>query len=375
MSDHALLSPSASSRWTKCPPSARLCEGIEDKTSIFAEEGTEAHTLCEYKLNKELGLEVQSPIPSLQYYTEEMDNCAEDYAAFVLEIYLKEKDAGKDPLIFTEQKLDISKYAPECSGTGDCIIIADKSLHVIDFKYGQGVLVSAEQNTQMMLYALGALEMFGSLYEVTEVSMTVFQPRLANISTFSLSTQELCDWAQRDLIPQAELAFKGEGEFKSGSHCRFCKVKETCRKRAEENLALARYDFAKPVLLRDEEIAEILTQAEELASWVSDIKAYALSILSKGGKLTGFKLVEGRSVRKYTDEESVAQAVKEAGYDPYEHKVLGITAMTGLLGRSHFQEILSPFVCKPKGKPTLVPESDKRPAITINDFDDMEENS
>ncbi len=372
MSKHALLSPSSSSRWTKCPPSARLCEHIEETTSFFAAEGTEAHTLCEYKVNTALGYITEDPVAGLQYYNEEMDSCADEYVSFILETSLMEKDAGKDPQIFTEQRLDISRYVPECSGTGDCIIIADRSLHIIDFKYGQGVPVSAVKNTQMMLYALGALEMFSPLYEVEEVSMTVFQPRLANISTYTITAEELITWAESYLKPKATLAFNGEGEFCSGSHCRFCKVKATCRKRAETNMELARYEFTEPALLSDEEIAKILTQADDLASWVNDIKGYGLSVLHRGGSLPGFKLVAGRSVRKYTDEKSVAQVVKDAGHDPYDHKILGITAMTKLLGRSRFQELLSSCIYKPKGKPTLAPESDKRPAIMINDFNDME---
>ena len=374
MSKHALLSPSSSSRWTKCPPSVRLGEGIEDTTSFFAEEGTEAHTLCEYKVKTAYGLATENPVSTLQYYNEEMESCADEYANFILEVFQKEKEAGRDPQIFIEQKLDISRYVPECSGTGDCTIVSDKSLHIIDFKYGRGVPVTAEKNTQMMLYALGALEMFGQLYEVEEVLMTVFQPRLANISTYTLPTQELTDWAENYLKPKAALAFRGEGEFKSGSHCRFCKVKATCRKRAEANLELARYEFKKPDLLEVTEIAEILKKAEELASWVSDIRGYAFSVVSRGGSIDGFKLVEGRSVRTYTNEECVAQAVQDAGFDPYDHKVRGITAMTGILGRSRFNEILGAFIYKPKGKPTLVPESDKRPAIITNDFIHMEEN-
>ena len=207
--------------------------------------------------------------------------------------------------------------------------------------------------------------------EVEQVSMTVFQPRLANVGTFTMAASELLEWADSFLKPRAELAFKGEGDFCSGPHCRFCKVRATCRKRAEANLDLARYDFAKPVLLGDHEIAEILTQADELASWVSDIRGYAFSLLERGGTLEGFKLVEGRSIRRYADEAAAADAVRAAGFDPYEHKVLGITAMTALLGRTRFNEILGSHVCKPKGKPTLVPVGDKRPAITINDF--MEE--
>lgn len=373
MSSHALLSPSSASRWTNCPPSARLCEHIEEGPSTFAEEGTDAHTLCEYKVNKAFGIPAEDPSSTLRYHTEEMENCSDEYASFVLETFQEEKQACRDPFILTEQRLDISRHVPGCSGTGDCIIVAQGCLHVIDFKYGQGVAVSAERNTQMMIYALGALEMFGSLYEVSDVSMTIFQPRLANVSTFTMPTEELMGWAATYLKPRAEMAFRGEGEFKSGSHCRFCKAKANCRKRAEENLELARHEFAEPVLLADEEIADILTKADELASWVSDIKGYAFSVLGRGGKIEGFKLVEGRSVRKYTDEASVAEAVSTAGFDPYEHKVLGITAMTELLGRPRFKEILGALVCKPRGKPTLAPDSDKRPAITINDFEDMEE--
>ena len=374
MSKHALLSPSSSSRWLKCTPSARLCEAYEDKTSSFAEEGTEAHALCEYKVDLALGYESENPIPSLKYYNEEMESCADEYASYVLETYEREKAEGRDPLIFTELKLDISQYVPECSGTGDCLIIADKTLHIIDFKYGQGVLVSAEENTQMMLYALGALDMFGSLYEITDVAMTVFQPRLSNISTYTMKAEELTEWATTVLKPRAELAFSGEGEFSSGSHCKFCKVKATCRKRAETNMELARFDFINPQLLSNEEISEILSKVDELSSWANDIKGYGLSVLSRGGTINGFKLVEGRSVRTYTDEKAVAQTIQEAGHDPYDHKVLGITAMTKLLGKSRFYELLGSYVYKPKGKPTLAPESDKRPAITINDFDNMEEN-
>jgi hypothetical protein len=320
-----------------------------------------------------LGLEADDPRPTLGFYNEQMEDCADEYTAFVLDALQQEKDARRDPLVLLEQKVDISTYVPQCSGTADCIIVSDAHLHVIDFKYGQGVPVSAERNTQMMLYALGAIGMFAPLYEVQKVSMTVFQPRLANVGTFTMGSDELLDWAGSYVKPRAELAFHGEGEFCSGPHCRFCKVRATCRKRAEANLDLARYEFAKPVLLGDDEIAAILTQADELAAWVGDIKSYALSVLARGGTIEGFKLVEGRSIRRYTDEASVADAVRDAGFDPYEHKVLGITAMTELLGRSRFNEILGSHVCKPKGKPTLVPQDDKRPAITINDFQDMEE--
>lgn len=372
MSKHSLLSPSSSKRWLECPPSARLTEGIKDETSIFAKEGSDAHTLCEYKVNKALGLNVANPVENLSYYDEEMEKSSEEYMLFVLETYHKEE--GNEPEIFIEQRLDISRYVPECSGTGDCLIIANKTLHVIDFKYGKGVEVSVNKNTQMMLYALGALDMFESIYEIETVSMTVFQPRLSNISTSSTNVKELKQWANEYLKPRALLAFNGEGEMQAGSWCRFCKIKSSCIKRAEKNMQLASYDFKKPPQITDEEVIEILKQVDELSSWVSDIKGYALSVLSRGGKLEGYKLVEGRANRKYLDEKFVVETVKGENLDPYDHKVLGITAMTKLLGKQRFNKLLKQYIYKPKGKPTLVLESDKRPAIEINDFkDDTEE--
>ncbi len=363
MAKHSLLSPSSAARWTACPPSARLCEHIAEGPSLFAEEGTEAHALCEYKVKLALGIDAADPTPTLGFYNEQMEDCADEYAAFVLEALQQEKDAGKDPIILLEQKVDVSTYVPECSGTADCIIVADGKLHVIDFKYGQGVPVSAERNTQMMLYALGALGMFGALYEVDEVSMTVFQPRLANVGTFTMASDELLEWADSYLRPRADLAFKGEGEFCSGPHCRFCKVKATCRARAEANLALARYEFRMPPMLDDDEVCKILGKVEELAAWASDVKEHALKAALTGKRFEGFKLVEGRSVRKYTDEALVAATVLNAGHDPYEKKILGITAMQRLLGKSQFEQMLGNLLEKGPGKPTLVAESDRRPAL------------
>ena len=372
MSKHSLLSPSSSKRWLECPPSARLTEYIKEEVTSYAREGTDAHTLCEYKVKKALNLKVVNPIETLSFYDEEMEQAAEEYMLFVLETYQKEKD--NEPIIITEQKLDISNYVPECSGTGDCLIIANKTLHIIDFKYGKGIEVSAENNTQMMLYALGALDMFENIYEIENICMTIFQPRLSNISTSSIGVKTTKQWAKEYLKPKALLAYEGKGEMQAGSWCRFCKIKSTCRKRAEKNMQLATYDFKKPPLISDEEVINILKQIDELSAWVSDIKGYALSVLSRGGKLQGFKLVEGRSNRKYLDEKVVIETVKNEGLDPYEHKVLGITAMTKLLGTKRFNELLKQQIYKPKGKPTLVLASDKRPAIEINDFkDDLEE--
>lgn len=363
---HSLLSPSASERWLHCTPSARLTEDIVEEESVYAKEGTEAHALCEFKVNSLLGLKPQDPRTDMEFWDTEMEDSSDDYAAFVEEV----KNSGKLNFIQTEMSLDISRYIPDCRGTGDCVAIVDKTLHIIDFKYGKGVDVSAEHNSQLMIYAIGALDLLDEFYEIENVSLTIFQPRISNIRTWSISKQDLLYWAENELKPKAEQAFKGDGEQASGPWCRFCKLKQSCRRRAEDNLALARFDFKKPPTLQDEELSEILNKSDELLSWCEDIREYALTLLLGGGHIDGFKLVEGRSIRKYTDEESVAKAVKDAGFDPYEHKVLGITAMTGLLGKKKFNELLSSFILKPQGKPTLAKESDKRPAIGTNDFND-----
>lgn len=371
---HALLSASSSHRWLKCPPSAVLSAEVKDTPSEYAAEGTEAHALSEYKVNKALGRDAEDPRESLKYFNAEMDNASDAYAEYVLEEVEKAKERCKDPIVLVEQRLDFSRWVPEAFGTGDCVIVSDDSLTVIDLKYGEGVLVSAEKNPQMMCYALGALELFDGIYDIETISMTIFQPRRSNISTYTLSKEELLSWAENVLSPIAALAAKGEGEFKAGSHCQFCKVKATCRKRAEYNLELAKYDFEKPETLQDDEIEIILSKADELISWASDVKDYALKAALDGKEWKDWKLVEGRANRRYTDEAIVAERVQGAGYDPYEHKVLGITAMTRLLGKSKFEELLAGLVEKPQGKPTLVPMSDKRPALSTAAKDFMEDN-
>ena len=302
-----------------------------------------------------------------------MDYCSDQYCSYVLEQYAGAKNLCKDPEILIEQRLDFSKWVPEGFGTGDCVIVADSELHVIDYKHGLGVLVSAEGNSQMMCYALGALELFDGIYDIQTVKMTIFQPRRDNVSTYEISKEELLKWGNEVLAPTAQLAFNGEGEFHAGEHCQFCRVKATCRKRAEENLKLAQYDFEMPINLNDTEIAAILLQVDELVSWANDIKEYALQQALSGTEYTGFKVVEGRSTRKYTDEDAVAFIVKDHGFDPYEKKLLGITAMTSLLGKKKFEELLSGLIAKPPGKPTLVPNTDKRPAMSTAK-DDFKEN-
>lgn len=373
MAKHAALSASSSHRWMNCPPSVRLTEHIADSGSIYAAEGSEAHALCEYKLRRLLGMDAENPLDcpgGLQYYDSTMEDAANGYVAFVMELLEEIRKTCSDPIVMVEQRLNFSRWVKDGFGTGDAVIVADGILQIVDFKYGTGVPVSAEDNSQMRLYALGALDMFGELYDVDTVKMTIYQPRLSNISTDSVSKDDLLDWAESTLRPVAELAYKGEGEMNAGSWCRFCKLRTTCRKRAEANLALAQHDFKLPPTLSDEEIAIILDQLDDLTSWAADIREYALTAALSGTHFDGWKLVEGRANRRYTNEEAVAQAVIGSGHDPYERKLLGITAMEKLLGKKQFATLLADLVERPQGKPTLVPASDKRPEMTNakNDF-------
>ena len=376
-SKHALLSASSSHRWLNCNPSARLEQEFADQETEAAAEGTAAHALAEHKLRKALKMRTKKPIS--KYDSDEMDAYTDGYVEFVLEQMAEAKKDCKDPLILVEQKLDFSCFVPDGFGTGDCIIIADKTLHIIDLKYGQGILVEAEGNPQMMLYALGALRLFDSLYDIETVSMTIYQPRRENVSTWSILVEALMEWTENTLKPKAELAFKGEGEFQPGSWCTFCKAAVKCRARAEAKLQLAQYEFAMPPLLTDEEIEDILARLDDLTKWANEIQAYAQNAAINHGKnWRGFKLVESRTNRKYTDEAAVAQAAKDAGYhDIYKHSLITITEMERLMGKKTFAEVLGALVVKPQGKPTLVPASDKRPAITSSgakqDFTELTE--
>lgn len=361
---HAVLSASSSDRWLHCPPSARLCESYEDKGSDYAAEGTDAHALCEYKLRKALGLPAEDPTENLTWFNEEMNDCATGYAAYVLEQVEAAKHVCADPEVLIEQRVDFSRWVEGGFGTADALIIADGTLKICDYKHGLGVLVRAEENPQLMCYALGALELFDKIYDIETVSMTIYQPRRDNVSTFEMLKDDLYRWADEVLKPTAELAFAGDGNFLCGEWCGFCKAKTDCRARAEANLELARYEFKFPPLLTDEDIEDIIAKVDELVSWASDIKEYALQQAISGKEWTGWKLVEGRSNRKYVNDSVVADVVEHAGFDPYERKVLGVTAMQKLLGKSRFDELLNPYIEKPQGKPTLVPESDKRPAMS-----------
>ena len=372
-SEHAVLSASSANRWLHCPPSVRLSEGYMDKASVFAMEGTSAHELCEYKLRSALGMEAENPTENLDFYNTEMEECAEGYATYILELVEKAKENCSDPVVMVEQRVDFSRYVPEGFGTADCIIIADETLNIVDYKHGKGVEVSAEDNPQMKLYALGALELFDCLYDISKVQMTIFQPRLSNVSVFVMDKADLLNWANDELTAKAELAFEGKGELCCGEWCKFCKAKSNCKERARVNMEMAQYEFRKSSLLTDEEVVKILSRIDELTSWASDVKNFALEQAVRGKQWPGWKVVEGRSNRKYTDEGAVAQVVKNAGYNPYDEKIMGITNMTKMLGKEKFNELLGDFVERPQGKPTLVPEDDNRPRMNTAKEDFKEE--
>ena len=374
---HALLSASSAHRWMGCTPSARLEQEFADQESEAAAEGSAAHALAEHKLRKALKLRSRKPVS--KYDSDEMDDYTTGYVEFVMEALAEAKLNCPDPQVLIEQKLDFSCYVPDGFGTGDCLIVASPRLHVIDFKYGLGVLVDAYQNPQMMLYALGSLRIFDCLYDITEVAMTIYQPRRENASTWTISVDELREWAETTLQPKADRASTGEGEYPPGSWCQFCRAAVKCRARAEAKLELARFEFAQPPLLTDEEIEEILGKLDDLTKWANEIVAYAQdAAINHGKEWSGFKLVESRTNRKYTDEDAVAHAAAAAGYhDIYRKSLIPITEMEKLMGKQTFKDVLGGLVIKPAGRPTLVPASDKRPAITTvganHDFNEITE--
>ena len=377
MAEHAVLSASGSHRWLNCTPSARLELEFENTGSEAAREGTAAHALCEHKLKRALHMRSRRPVSD--YDSDEMEECTDAYVDFVMEQYEAAKQVCEDPVILIEQRLDFSCYVPDGFGTGDCLIISDDRLHIIDFKYGMGVLVEAEDNPQMKLYALGALAVYDALYDIREVSMTIFQPRRENVSTWTVSVEDLKAWAENELKPRAKMAYDGEGEYLPGEWCTFCRAAVRCRTRAEEKLKLAQTEFRMPPLLTDAEIEDILAVLPDLTKWANEIAAYALdAALNHGKEWNGFKVVEGRSVRKYRDEAAVAEAAKEAGYkDIYRQSLIPLTEMQRLMGKDKFEEILGGLITKAPGRPTLVPKSDKRPAMNvsnaINEFYEIKE--
>lgn len=387
---HAKLSASGSSRWMACTPSAALEGDMPDTTSVFAEEGTAAHELSEIFLLHEIG-EISKRARTIrlnkfkrenEHYSQSMEDYVQSYVDVVMERVNEARASTPDALVMIEQRLDFSEWVPEGFGTGDVLILADGQLEVVDLKYGKGVPVSAENNSQMRLYGLGAYDRYSMLYDIDRVRMTIVQPRLDSISSETLSAGKLLAWGENEVKPKAQMAWNGEGEFVPGEHCRFCKINSTCRARAEENLKMAEYDFADPPTLSHEEIASILEKVDELQKWAKDIAEYALEQAERHGvKFDGWKLVEGRSNRRYTDTEMVVhRLIAQEDYDPtvvYKpREIKTITALEKELGKKIFAELLEDLVEKPPGKPTLVPATDKRPELQSaesaeNDFADV----
>ena len=371
-SGHAKLSASSAHRWTKCTRCIEVESQFPNETSIYAEEGTFMHELSELYLSNYL-----KRIPKQQfskelkkfeknkYYSDETHDAVLTYVDAVVKKIDESKERTKDALIILEQKVDFSPWVEDGFGTSDVITISDGILEVIDLKGGRGVEVSANNNPQLKLYALGAFNEFGFLYDIHKVKMSIIQPRIDNFSTYEMSLDDILKWAEEELKPKALLASKGEGEFCAGEHCRFCRAKNQCRARAVKNLELLKYEFADPALLTDDEIAEIIGVASELSKWAGDIYTYAAALaINEGRQWNGYKLVQGRSNRKYVDEEAVAETAKAAGYkDIFKQSLVSITEMEKLMGKKKFNDILGDLVEKPQGKLTLVPESDKRNSV------------
>ena len=376
---HALLSASSSHRWLACTKSAKLEAGYPDQTSSYAEEGTVAHALADIKTRyvlsqiskKEYNAEVKKlkdTPEGCKYINAEMEEATEAYAKFIHAHYQELRKTCKDPVAMTEVRVDFSNWVPEGFGTSDCLLIADDILEVIDFKYGKGVKVEAAGNSQMQLYALGACQVYGPLYDPSIVHMTIFQPRISSEpSTARILIEDLYEWAETTVRPKAALAFSGKGDFApSVETCRFCKVKAVCRARYTENVKLFD-DAPDPEMCTVDELAKILDQAKDIKAWLADIEEHIFATLSKGDSVPGWKLVEGRSVRDIRDKDEaierfLADGVKQD--DLYEYSLLSLAKMEKAFGKAYINELLGDLIVKPVGKLTLAPESDKRPAVT-----------
>lgn len=372
MAKHALLSASGAHRWLECTPSAQLELQFPQSTSEYAEEGTAAHELCELTARYWLGeiseAEYENQRDELakgKYYNAEMQECANDYAKFVAEKTAAARETCEDAFTALEVRVDFSKYVKDGFGTGDCIIVSDNVLEIIDFKYGKGVRVEAAGNPQMKLYALGAYLEYNTLFDIDSVRMTIFQPRLSGVqSSDEITVKELLEWAEKYVKPRAKLAYKGEGEFAPSEEvCKFCRAKAQCKARADKNLKL--FDEAPDVLLlTPEDAGKILEQAGDIQSWLADLESLVSSTLLAGQPVEGWKMVEGRSNRRFTDELKVVAAMKAAGYDEsllYERKLITLTQMEKDFGKKAVAEALGELIVKPQGKPTLAPAKDKRP--------------
>ena len=371
-SSHARLSASAAERWMHCPGSITLTERLQlpNTGSIYADEGTMAHSVAEWKvMHTESGpayKKERGKWEASEFWCGEMDEATTFYANEVQDIYIRllQQDAGTVRMV--EQRIDLKEWIPGGFGTSDAVVIGAGEIHVVDLKYGKGVKVEAEGNPQLRLYGLGSASLFGDLYDFDTVVLHIIQPRLDHISTERIALKDLRDWGKNEVRPAADEAANGSERTACGDWCRFCPAKAVCRARAEENLELARMDFKKPMELTHDEIVEVLGQIDRLLSWAKDVTDYALAQALAGEKFRGWKLVEGRANRRYTDETKVAVTLKAAGFDEamlYSKKLLTITDMEKLVGKKRFAELLegdAGLVVKPTGKPVLVPASDKR---------------
>ena len=371
---HAVLSASGAEKWLNCPPSARLEESYPDTSSPYAKEGTLAHEIAEFKarnyfietLPKRTFTSKLNKFKKDELYQNEMDEYTESYLEYIKEVAMK---YPSKPYIALEKKIDFSKYVPDGYGTCDCILIHGNDMHIIDFKYGKGVPVSAENNSQLMLYALGALEAYSMLYQIDTVHLSIVQPRIDNISCFEISAANLLSWAVGEVEPKAKLAYDGIGDFKAGEHCRFCKAQAQCRAKAESIISVFPIK-EEPALLTDDEIGLILAKVKELVSWSNAVEDYALNAILSGKEIQGWKAVEGRSVRVFSDADKAFEKIVESGTPEemlYERKPLSLSQIEKLLGKKEFESIVSSFVIKPQGKPTLAPSDDKRPVFNKAD--------
>lgn len=380
MGAHALLSPSSASRWLNCTAAPHLEADMPDVSSGFAVEGTLAHAYCAKKLKTFLGLPTEHEDKEIaelaDYHTGEMDEYTDAYATIVIEKYNAARAITPDAQLLVETRLDFSEHIPDSFGTADAIIIADGTMDVIDFKYGKGISVSAFKNPQMQIYALGAYDKFSFEYRIERVRMTIVQPRIDNLSDYELSVSDLMAWTDEVLTPRAQEAFSGQGTQTPGEWCRFCKVKSRCRALADQSLKTA-LEKPDPQLLNPQELADVLPKLETIKIWLTGIEEYALHTALSGTAVPGWKVVEGRSTRKITNPTAVSDALSGAGighdliYKPQE--LLPITELEKLVGKKQFAALCAQWISKPQGKPTLVPESDKRQAINTveDDFADI----
>ncbi|EIJ7591282.1 DUF2800 domain-containing protein [Listeria monocytogenes] len=375
---HAKLSASGSSRWLNCTPSIALEAKFPEQKNggVFAQEGTLAHSFAELLLQKFNGdvakAEYARKLNRLKknsLYDASMIDHVEVYTTIVIEKFQEAHAADKNAVLSIEQQLDYSEYARGGFGTGDAVIVGNGVVEIIDLKYGKGVPVSAKENSQLMLYGLGAYNAFELDYDLHTVRMTIVQPRLDDVTEFEMEVSDLLDWAENVVKPAALLADAGKGELNPGPWCKFCRARSICKARAEANLALTSYDFKDPRLLQPSEIAKVLGQVAELKSWVEDVKSFALKEAeSRGIEFPGWKLVEGRSNRRYADAEMVQAMMELEGYSEEEllsKKLISLTDMEKLIGKKQVSAILGDLIEKPAGKPALVVETDRRQALKL----------